>query len=1017
MKQLVLSFVATLMVVISWGQAPEPPPVNYLAPGYQNRQVVFPNQSVWDRQSANYAELAQILVRANETALDLRNRLLSASQMAGMSRDNDIQSWYERNVETARMALQMLERHAVEQGTSRMTVSYAEGSAQVPKKSDVYQKLEDFADELSEMSNDRQILLISVGSNSPFGSERGNLNLASERAENPALIMRENFWRKQHSVYSVKGLDGMFTPNVQQGNGQAARSSRLFAVFSPIGQAAVSSSQYPTATQSTQPQGVVWADTQTADMAQVDPLRQRDVPGVWQNHLGMKFVYIQPGTFMMGSPETEKGRDPDETLHQVTLTRGFYMQMTEVTQGQWKAVMGENPSNFGECGWDCPVENVSWHEVQEFIARLNEVEDGRSYRLPTEAEWEYACRAGSSAPFFYGSEVNPDDDGIDVSLSEVAWYHGNSNKSTHPVGSKAPNAWGLYDMHGNVWEWCSDWYADYPNNAVTDPRGPREGHVKVRRGGGWGHYPLFCRAADRSRHRPEEKDPNLGFRLVREVNDQLADCPPCPECPPAQAAMIPQPAAPAAGAPCETNTQHNGMIHMSKGLPDTGARSVRVERQMPASVAVGKEISYRVILHNGSDCAIPRVILNEQISPLFRVTGTQPQATISQGNISWQVDQVPPQSSKEFIVRGMATGAGNLDQCLTIQYVQNMCSTMVSTQPQLSAMLNVPQQAMLCEQIPLQLTVRNTGTGSADNVMITGTLPEGLTTSNGERALNISVGSLAEGQARDVQLNLSASRTGSYMIATQVSGGGIQTQAQGNLLVRAPRLSVQTQTASRQFAGRPIRYLIQVTNQGDTPATGVDVQTQLPNGMSLVSSAPQASQMGTTSTWRLPEVQPGQTQQIEAVLRADALGSYTITSRAGAVCADPVQSASTVAVEGVAAILLEVQDEGNDPLQVGSNGTYTIVATNQGSIASTNVRISCMLEENMEFVSATGETEPAQRGQRIDFAPLGQLTAGGRATWRVTVRAVREGDVRFRVELNSDQLQRPVEETEATTLY
>ncbi len=253
------------------------------------------------------------------------------------------------------------------------------------------------------------------------------------------------------------------------------------------------------------------------------------------NSLGMEFVYIKPGTFMMGSPQGERGRNSDEgPQHRVTFTREFYIQTTEVTQVQWKAIMGRNPSEFK--GDDRPVEKVSWNDVQEFIRKLNQREGADRYRLPTEAEWEYAARAGSTSRFSFGDDVRR--------LGDYAWYKGNSGgrtywyKSnsegrTHPVGQKKPNAWGLYDMHGNVWEWCQDWYGKYQSGSATDPKGPSTknlspssfieylllftsgGSRRVRRGGGWRHCPGRVRSAVRDRFKPDSRYNYLGFRLLR----------------------------------------------------------------------------------------------------------------------------------------------------------------------------------------------------------------------------------------------------------------------------------------------------------------------------------------------------------------------------------------------------------------------------------------------------------------------------------------------------------------------
>ena len=192
---------------------------------------------------------------------------------------------------------------------------------------------------------------------------------------------------------------------------------------------------------------------------------------------------------MMGS---EKGDNDEKPVHKVTITKPFYMGKYEVTQEQWEAVMGSNPSNFK--GAKNPVEQVSWEDCEKFIGKLKEKVSGRDFRLPTEAEWEYACRAGSTTDYCYG-------DG-DESLDEYAWYYGNSESKTHPVGQKKANAWGLYDMHGNVWEWCSDWYGDYADGAVSDPKGPESGSARVLRGGSWGGNARDCRSACRHSYDP-----------------------------------------------------------------------------------------------------------------------------------------------------------------------------------------------------------------------------------------------------------------------------------------------------------------------------------------------------------------------------------------------------------------------------------------------------------------------------------------------------------------------------------
>ncbi len=230
------------------------------------------------------------------------------------------------------------------------------------------------------------------------------------------------------------------------------------------------------------------------------------------NSLGMEFVLIHPGTFMMGSPGDEPGRYPGERRHKVNLTKPFYLQTAEVTQGQWKALMGENPSSQKICGDTCSVEQVSWEDAQKFTRKLNEKEGTDKYRLPTEAEWEYACRAGSTNAFPNGGITKLQCD-RDDNLDSMGWYCGNSDNRIQPAAQKQPNAWGLYDMQGNVQEWCQDWFGVYPYDEVTNPKGPPSGSYRVMRGGAWYSPASDCRSASRFGSPPHYRFRHIGFRL------------------------------------------------------------------------------------------------------------------------------------------------------------------------------------------------------------------------------------------------------------------------------------------------------------------------------------------------------------------------------------------------------------------------------------------------------------------------------------------------------------------------
>lgn len=216
------------------------------------------------------------------------------------------------------------------------------------------------------------------------------------------------------------------------------------------------------------------------------------------NSIGMELRLIGPGSFMMGSND---GHFDERPIHKVTISKPFYIGVHEVTQEQWQSIMGNNPSAFK--GKRRPVESITWHDAEEFCRRLS-LKEGVTYRLPTEAQWEYAARAGAETSFYWGNTVSEDH----------VWYVKNSEGQTHPVGLKQPNAWGLYDVSGNVWEWCEDKFRNYTTEDVVDPVGSKL-ILHVLRGGGWSGGFEYCRLADRTNSKATLKANNLGFRVVR----------------------------------------------------------------------------------------------------------------------------------------------------------------------------------------------------------------------------------------------------------------------------------------------------------------------------------------------------------------------------------------------------------------------------------------------------------------------------------------------------------------------
>ncbi len=220
----------------------------------------------------------------------------------------------------------------------------------------------------------------------------------------------------------------------------------------------------------------------------------------------LSFCWVPPGSFLMGSANSEHGHEDSESpQHRVVISRGFRMSCTTITNNLWSALMGVSSIAEPSRG-EHPVTDVNWHDVQRFIERLSGEHTQFSFRLPTEAEWEYACRAGTTAR--YSSGENEDD------LGHSGWYAGNSNGMTHPVRNRAPNAWGFYDMHGNVFELCQDWDGPYSAGEQKNPTGPASGEKRILRGGCFKCPPSYCRSANRYSAPPERRAPNFGFRVV-----------------------------------------------------------------------------------------------------------------------------------------------------------------------------------------------------------------------------------------------------------------------------------------------------------------------------------------------------------------------------------------------------------------------------------------------------------------------------------------------------------------------
>lgn len=448
----------------------------------------------------NVSATAERFATSYNQAMQDKEELSMAAAANDLVRSQQLIRSYNRNMNNSKDSFQLLQEIAENQGTGDITLFFPVNSAEIPENSFQYNRLIRYLDSLERNNQGKKIVFVIMGSASATGEENHNKILSRNRANAPIPIIDHYLVNVPHTYHKVYGIGESQSPKeVTDDVHQRYQFVRIIGLYedAPVSGGHTASS-FSTGGGMGNMQGYY--------------------PKEFINSFGMKFIWVPAGSFVMGSPETEVRRDKNEIQHQVTLTRGFYLQATETTQQQWMAVMGSNPSHFLNCGLDCPVENVRYSDVFAFLEKLNDMENTIHYRLPTEAEWEYAARAGTTSAFFNGPMVDESVEEWDFSynpyLDTVGWYYRNSDQAPHRVGLKAPNPWGFYDMHGNVWEWCSDWQRPYPFHPEIDPQGAESGEAKIRRGGSWAHYPEYNRSAYRSWLDPEDRSPEVGFRLA-----------------------------------------------------------------------------------------------------------------------------------------------------------------------------------------------------------------------------------------------------------------------------------------------------------------------------------------------------------------------------------------------------------------------------------------------------------------------------------------------------------------------
>lgn len=453
-----------------------------------------------------------------------------------------------------------------------------------------------------------------------------------------------------------------------------------------------------------------------------------------------------------------------------------------------------------------------------------------------------------------------------------------------------------------------------------------------------------------------------------------------------------------------------------------GGNAVSLEKMAPAEIRANEPFDYRIKVTNLTDRELHNVVVKDCIAKNLKVKSSMPEITrMEDNNAHWMLGTLGPHASAMITVNAVAEGRGSITSCAEVFYDSPICAKINIVEPKLQLAKFAPSESLMCDRIPLKYVVTNTGTGYACDITIRDELPEGLMTATGESQIMFTLDALGPGRSREFEKMVDASKCGKHASKAAAMSRGVGT-AESNMTetaVRQPSLTINETCPAEQYIGRPLTYEITVTNEGDGIAKETVIEAMVPEGIRFKSATAEGRFMHSSPGmvfWNIGTLQPNSTRKVSMTFDFDGAGTFTSKAVAKAYCADTVSTSCQAVLLGIPAILLEVVDV-SDPIEFGQSETYIILVTNQGSATDTNIQVSCMLEDGMEYISSSGPTKASVDGNKITFAALPSLAPKARAKWQVNVKAVAEGDMRFRVMMNSEQLMRSVEETEATMFY
>jgi uncharacterized repeat protein (TIGR01451 family) len=445
---------------------------------------------------------------------------------------------------------------------------------------------------------------------------------------------------------------------------------------------------------------------------------------------------------------------------------------------------------------------------------------------------------------------------------------------------------------------------------------------------------------------------------------------------------------------------------------------IQVEKTMPEEVRLNTLFSYVIKVANLTETMLTEITIAETVSENFEFKGSEPTAQTEGNKLVWRIESLGPKASKTLRVSGLATASKPLEQSTSITHTIRDSAVVRVVEPTLELKKIAPAEALLCEPIAVEYVVTNTGTGTAQDVQVIDNLPAGMQTADGKGKVVLEAGTLPAGESRRFSIKLRATKIGAYVgKALATSSAGLKAESEATTTnIRQPTLTITKSGPKRQYIGRPVAYEISVFNKGDGPAQNTILEDIIPPGVTGIEATTGAQFSGSKLVWELGTLEPNTSKKVRVSYTPAREGELMGSATASAFCAEPVTDSARTTITGIAAARLDVIDL-DDPVEVGSTTTYLITVSNEGSAADSNVRIVCMLDDKLQYVSSAGATAGSLMGRTVSFAPLQNLEPKTKATWRVVVKGVQAGDVRFRVTMHTDQLALPIEEMEATHIY